>query len=748
MGPNNPNANSHTIRTYNGQNVEGCMIAGTSTCPAGYPIPLQSPSGGLAGCQKIGQNLTSCTPGQIPLYNAAGALQSCQAAATPCPAAFPDNGAGAPLHFAVTYRQLDMTCRQLDMVRHDGTCGITQCPAGYSLPTFGAFTTAPNNLTITNCFKDGSVASCSFINVVSGAVQSGAQGTYPTPILNSNNATIGCLQSNVPSCPSSAPFPLISYTPSGTSSRGTILSCSVALTSCNSTLIPAMTQGTLSACISFTANPAGGTTQFKCPSDYPVVVTNIDNPANVDAVSEILMCMSASSTCLASAPTSSPFTVTTSNTPSPQAFCVPVTGLTSCASYPASAYQSGVPIYAPNGVSLIGCTDVKTCPAPFFPVFFLDSSQPPNTVRCQASVAGSCPSAYPLPIIGANGALAGCSALSTNCTTGVIVAENATTSETVTCLAPGTTSCPAGTYSFPIYSGTRDANTGGATLVRCIRDPAAPDCNGAALSTYNIEVYGPTGTNVIGCVQASSAGTSYCPFGQPVAHMSQGSGTPTPFTLYQCRPAGSSCGAADSGLNFTIPIRNVPQINNAIVGCLASTATTCPGADGTVQIPNAGSAPLFAPFFVLGSGTPSLVECRQVASPPALPGPGTTCTQFLGPSTIYTIATTNAAATLASLSGCPAADLLPVNGTFNYPIATATAFPDAIVPANAIAVGDASTAARYAKSGLALCLSRWYRCSAAVLGLIAQRKVHDCKSNCRALLPLCSYAVLRFHCVP
>ncbi|WIA36150.1 hypothetical protein OEZ86_007496 [Tetradesmus obliquus] len=61
---------------------------------------------------------------------------------------------------------------------------------------------------------------------------------------------------------------------------------------------------------------------------------------------------------------------------------------------------------------------------------------------------------------------------------------------------------------------------------------------------------------------------------------------------------------------------------------------------------------------------------------------------------------------------------------------------------------QASTAAHYAKSGRALCLSRWYRCSAAILGLIAQRKVHDCKSNCRALLPLCSYAVLRSHCVP
>ncbi|WIA43750.1 hypothetical protein OEZ86_010176 [Tetradesmus obliquus] len=655
MGPNNPNANSYTIPAYNGQNVEGCMIAGTTACPAGYPIPLQSPSRGLAGCQKIGQNLTSCTSGQIPLYNAANALQSCQPAGSICPTAFPvtlwDNLIGTRAGCSVS--------------------GITQCPSGYSLPTYGIFSSAPNNLTITNCFKDGSVASCSFINVVPGAVQSGAQGTYPTPILNSNNATIGCLQSNVPSCPSSAPFPLISYTPSGTSSRGTILSCSVALTSCNSTLIPAMTQGTLSACISFTAGLVTGTTQFKCPSDYPVVVTNIDNPANVDAVSKILMCMSASSTCLASAPTSSPFTVTT-NTPSPQAFCVPVTGLTSCASYPASAYQNGVGIYSPNGASLIGCTDVKTCPAPFFPIFFLDASQ--ATARCQASVAGTCASiangAYPLPINSGNGALAGCAALTTSCASGLVaVAENATTSKTVTCLQAGTTTCPVGTYSFPIYSGTKDPNTGGATLVRCIRDPGVTNCNGPALGTYNVEVYGSSGSNVIGCVQTAGTGVTYCPAGQPVAHLMQGSAAPIPYTLYQCRPAGSSCGAVDSasGLNFTIPIRNVPQINNEIVGCLSFTATTCPGAAGTVTGTATGASPIFAPVFVLGSGTPALVECRQVPGGAALPV--TTCVAFLGPSTPYTVATTvtNPAGGLAGCStptaGCAAGFVPRYEGT-------------------------------------------------------------------------------------
>eukprot|EP00883_Tetradesmus_obliquus_P008797 jgi/Sobl393_1/1952/SZX66741.1 len=50
MGSLNPNANSYNLPTYNGQSVEGCMIAGTSACPAAYPIVLQSPSGGLAGC--------------------------------------------------------------------------------------------------------------------------------------------------------------------------------------------------------------------------------------------------------------------------------------------------------------------------------------------------------------------------------------------------------------------------------------------------------------------------------------------------------------------------------------------------------------------------------------------------------------------------------------------------------------------------------------------------------------------------
>jgi hypothetical protein len=343
MGSNNPNAFSYDLAVTNGQALDGCISIGSTACPPGYPFPTYDVGGALTGCSK--NTTSSCGAGQIPQVGVSGAVEGCQQ----------QQSAICPANYPITVRENLLGLRVGCIA-----AGITQCPAGYSFPTYGVFNPS-TALIITNCFKDNVVQPCSSVVIAQGDMQPRAGGTYNTAITSNSTGTprtLGCVQSTATTCPGAAFFAFMTFNidVSGTTST-TIDRCAPAseVVTCGGTYPkPAYTKSVLTACINHVVtNGMPGLTTLKCPAAYPLVVTTVNDPALITNQNLISACMSASSTCWENSPTGTPFTIITNTE---LAFCVPIVGLSSCAAYPVAAYTTGVMLYRPDGGALVGCT--------------------------------------------------------------------------------------------------------------------------------------------------------------------------------------------------------------------------------------------------------------------------------------------------------------------------------------------------------------------------------------------------------
>jgi hypothetical protein len=127
--------------------------------------------------------ITTCSGTDVPLINVAGNVTGCQLATLPCPNGFP-----------ITLRR--------DISGNRGGCLAlgSKCPADFNLPMYGFFSAIPGvgagNITITNCWANGIVTSCSSVIIDSNALPAGSGGTYSKPIVTSPGGVeriIGCV---------------------------------------------------------------------------------------------------------------------------------------------------------------------------------------------------------------------------------------------------------------------------------------------------------------------------------------------------------------------------------------------------------------------------------------------------------------------------------------------------------------------------------------------------------------------------
>lgn len=172
-----------------------------------------------------------------------------------------------------------------------------------------------------------------------------------------------------------------------------------------------------------------------------------------------------------------------------------------------TAYQSGLPLFSPDGTVLIGCAATTSyCPA-LFPIYFWSAASPPAVQRCQASIAdgSTCASvsngAFPVQIRSANNSVVGCQAASATCSSSQVTLSLTADGPAVGC-ASFSSACSDANYPFGLFDG---AASNGGRLVRCLPQQNAANCDGAFFGTYNVEVYGsadPSG-NVIGCMKSN-----------------------------------------------------------------------------------------------------------------------------------------------------------------------------------------------------------------------------------------------------
>jgi hypothetical protein len=47
----NPNAGTYNIKVRTGDALDGCVVAGSTVCPAGYPFPSVGAGGVLTACK-------------------------------------------------------------------------------------------------------------------------------------------------------------------------------------------------------------------------------------------------------------------------------------------------------------------------------------------------------------------------------------------------------------------------------------------------------------------------------------------------------------------------------------------------------------------------------------------------------------------------------------------------------------------------------------------------------------------------
>jgi hypothetical protein len=225
---------------------------------------------------------------------------------------------------------------------------------------------------------------------------------------------------------------------------------------------------------------------------------------------DIVACYSADSTCNAHA---SPQTFTLAAT-SDTLYCVPqINGLNSCTGYADTNFRK-FPIYTPNGVTLIGCSEnsATQCP-PAFPIYFTDPAQNPSIQRCQASIAGTCSSiangGYPTPLFGEDNAVIGCQTNgATLCGDNQIPLKD-TAEGPVRACSSVVTACTNPSYPTALYDSTTDFPEG--QPVMCLSATGA-DCSAAAFASYNVEVYAnPGSTSVTGCMKTTSEPATLCP---------------------------------------------------------------------------------------------------------------------------------------------------------------------------------------------------------------------------------------------
>jgi hypothetical protein len=627
MGPSFVNSGLYNIEVKTGDALDGCIISTSNVCPAGYPFPTPT-TGRPTLCTALAPPPPPpvvCTSSQVPLYNINGTVEACQSATTACSSPYP-----------ISLRK-DASGNLAGCLATNSTC-----PTGFNFPVYSAGGATNNVPVLSNCWANGVVTSCANIVIAQGA----GTLTFPKAIMSNATGTersVGCMASAVASCPAAYPFAWLDTTNPATMANPSLSKCSPAgeVTACQApgTTIgttfskPAYTKNTLSACIKGSWSGANPT----CPTAFPVVALNRLDPnsapvaATADA--EVLGCWSADSTC---ANTPQPFTLQGANQ---VAYCVPqIIGLQGCSAFPATGYGTGAGIFSPDGAVLIGCVaNGVACPATF-PIYFRNTANGADQ-RCQASLASTCGAAsanFPVPISSSTGAVVGCLASNTNCPAGQIPLASTASGPASACSAV-TTSCADANFPFPLYDQTAGS---AARLARCMPAQAAANCNDAnTFADYVVEVFGnAAGTgNVVGCMKQNAQ--TVCPANAPVAYMGQVTAAAISFQINECRPAPATCGT-------NIALKSSDGINT--LGCLATGATTCPGAWATAAGP-ATVSPYPFPFFLVS--TAKVDECRQVPNPAPTVANG--CAAFLGVGTTYTATIAQlGAGNSAVLAGC------------------------------------------------------------------------------------------------
>jgi hypothetical protein len=495
MTVNDPNSAAYTIPVKTGDALDGCIITGSTACPAAYPFNMTT-AGALVACGTSAppplpppQPLVCNATTQIPRYTASGSIALCQPIADPCPNDFP-----------ITLRK--------DVSGNVGGCMAlnSTCPANFDFPVYGTWTfpNAPTGLTLTNCWATGVVTSCAFIQIASGAEPAGIGGSYTVPIMSNatgTERTLGCVKTASTACPAAFPFAYLDMTAAGpggspAASRtlplvnkcfpaGEVTACQAPAPPAATTLTfskPAYNRTALAACIrgvfatSLPALPIP-----TCPTAYPTVVLNTLNPATATEA-EVVGCWIAPSC----ADTPQPFTLQST---SGVAFCVPqVVGLQTCGGYPVTTYQSGAGLYSANGAILLGCAEAKACPTTF-PVTLKNTATATDSERClMGPLSVPCSAVanggFPVTVTNGTGSVVSCLAGAATCTSSQVTLATSAVGGVQGC-SDITTRCADTNFPFPLYDG-QNKNAG--KLVRCLPAQTGTDCNGAAFDTYNIEV--------------------------------------------------------------------------------------------------------------------------------------------------------------------------------------------------------------------------------------------------------------------
>jgi hypothetical protein len=132
------------------------------------------------------------------------------------------------------------------------------CPADYRFAAYGFFTNIanwnPNQLTVTECYKPGTILNCSTLTipVFDGAL--GSQGTYSIPVVNNVTGTerlLGCVISSATACPAQAGVAWLTYDAAVASTKLDKCSPSSDVASCigSGYPTPGVAVSTVAACI-------------------------------------------------------------------------------------------------------------------------------------------------------------------------------------------------------------------------------------------------------------------------------------------------------------------------------------------------------------------------------------------------------------------------------------------------------------------------------------------------------------------
>lgn len=582
-----PNAGTYTINLINSTTnlLMGCIVPGATTCPLDFPLATFTNGGALSDCRSSGSSGQSCSFGQLPAYNAAGNLEACFSTQV-CPDAYP------------------ITVRSVQAIAVKCLARGSTCPDDANTQFYAPYMVNGTSTTLlSNCLPTGTVSSLTGCTQQIGTGPSGTIGLYSTPI-QSNIATggsiTGCmLTAGLTVCPAEYPFAVYS-----SSSSTTLKACGPAPQTCATypTQITIQDQTTIVGCLT----PGTG-----CPAAFPAYVASSAGIfPNLPTSSAPVQCISNRTTCAQAngigggSINTYRFTLVNAGT---IVGCISSSAATDCSVYAAAGF-GGIQLKDSTTGALVGCTtttDTKACP-PAYPFPYINATG--NYDECRSSAPASCTApGYPTALYNSTGQLVGCSAPTTDCGSGVIVA--ATPAGPIEkCLQ--TTTCPSGSItdanerSFPLYKGI--TSLGAAKLYMCIKTPtsgnqAASDCTSLATFGYNIPMYSVIDritSPVVGCV--SSIEMTPCPAATPLAYLDASA------NITECRLARTgtppTCSIATGTALSTYTVRLTNNVGSSLAGCMSAAAATCPTY-------NIGSKAYNYPFFVAGS-TNTVVECR------------------------------------------------------------------------------------------------------------------------------------------